>query len=119
MAHTVCSARLADQQTRCPKFARQDSTLCAAHVRERERSVREYKLAGDRAESLQPEAILTLAALKSVQPAQADAARKATESYLEAVKEEADLRAAHTKRFYADGTRFSSGACFTCYEHHL
>ncbi|KAI0754132.1 hypothetical protein C8Q80DRAFT_347518 [Daedaleopsis nitida] len=103
MLPTLCSARLADQQTHCTEYARHDLCLCTTHIRERERSVRDYKLAGERAESLRPQAVLTLAELKSIQPVQADAARKATENYLDAVKEEARLRVAHTKRFYADG----------------
>lgn len=99
-----CTARLEDERTRCESRPAASSPLCLAHLRARDVSVKEYKNASTRGDTLRTKAIVSrrqLADLKT--PEDIQEAIKATEAYREAVQDEARRRVTHTKRFYSDG----------------
>ncbi|RDX51664.1 hypothetical protein OH76DRAFT_262105 [Lentinus brumalis] len=98
-----CTARLEDEQTRCSSRPAATSGICSTHLRERDRSVKEYKVVSSRADALKGEAIVSkrqLVALKT--PRDIQEAIKATEAYREVLQEEAERRVTHAKRFYSD-----------------
>ncbi len=99
-----CTARLEDEQTRCSSRPAATSGICSTHLRERDRSVKEYKVASSRADALKWKAIVSkrqLVALKT--PRDIQEAIKATEAYREVLQEETERRVTHAKRFYSDG----------------
>ncbi len=99
-----CSARLADGETRCTALTRSSDHFCPHHRKELKDSCKKYKDTAHRVEQLLPHAVTNREALPSLCTSEdIGRAMEVTTQYLDALKEEAQRRNAHTKQFFSDG----------------
>ncbi|KAI0717140.1 hypothetical protein C8Q76DRAFT_795350 [Earliella scabrosa] len=98
-----CSARSPDGQTRCTALVRSSSRFCKTHNREQKRSLEDYKATATRAEELRHLATTSQKDAQGLHSLQdiGDAVKR-TEEYLDALKEEARKRVAHSRQFFPD-----------------
>ena len=103
-----CSARSPDGHTRCTALVRSSSRFCKTHNREQKCSLEDYKATATRAEELRHLATTSQKDAQGLHSLQdiGDAVKR-TEEYLDALKEEARKRVAHSKQFFPDGESFS------------
>ncbi len=99
-----CTAYLADGETQCTALARSSENFCPGHIKELRGSYKKYKDTAHRVEQLRPHAVTNREALRSLRTSvDIRRAMELTKEYLDALKEEAQRRTAHTQRFYSDG----------------